>query len=397
MATHKRTRSPNGYPRLRASNGRLQILVRSDGIQKCLSLNMSDSEKNKAIAKAICEKIWLDMTSNNFDVNRLKDYLPKSLQKKEKVLQIKQCNTIQDLWVSYAQYADTNLARSTVLAIIQPLSKKINNLPRYKIGKDELAFISQFEDYAPSTKRNWLARIKTAYKWAEKKGLIPSGSSELLIVPTLGKDDITPADPFESWELEIILDECLQKNLIDLHNLIQFMLFTGCRPSEAFALKVNSVSKDFSSITFSETRNVMSGEVLSRNRLKTQKKRTFAVNPTLKEILKSLIKGREKNKNAYLFTVDGKPWDSNRLDKLWRDSSNKSTKDGNGLIATLAREEKILRYRSPYSLRDTFITHAIYKGVPTQVIARWVGNSPAMIDKHYFSQLDTEIVPNLYD
>lgn len=396
-SSHRRKRSPNGYPRLRSNSGRLQILVRSGDKDNCLSLGCDDSEKNQAIGKLICEQIWLDIQSGNFDSNHLKDYLPKSLQKKEKKLQIKQCSTVQELWTNYAQYSSSNSARSTVLSIIQPLANKLNSLPRYRIGKDESALIAQFEHLAPTTKRNQLARIKTAYKWGEKNNLIPVGSSDLLIVPSLEKDEITPADPFESWELEVILDECLIKGLTDLHNLIQFMIFTGCRPAEAFALRIGSISKDFKTITFSETRNVISSETVSRSRLKTQKKRTFAINATLKTILKSLIKGKEQDKGDYLLTLNGLPWDSKKLDKIWRDKNNRPTGKGDGLIATLARDERILRYRSPYALRDTFITHAIYKGVPTQVIARWVGNSPAMIDKHYFSQLDTEIVPELYE
>jgi integrase len=42
------------------------------------------------------------------------------------------------------------------------------------------------------------------------------------------------------------------------------------------------------------------------------------------------------------------------------------------------------RNTTPYSCRDTFITEQIAKGIPVTIVARWVDNSPDIINKHYF-------------
>jgi integrase len=44
---------------------------------------------------------------------------------------------------------------------------------------------------------------------------------------------------------------------------------------------------------------------------------------------------------------------------------------------------------TPYSTRDTFITRQIEKGKPIAIIAKWVDNSTAIIEKNY---LDTAAI-----
>jgi hypothetical protein len=43
---------------------------------------------------------------------------------------------------------------------------------------------------------------------------------------------------------------------------------------------------------------------------------------------------------------------------------------------------------TPYNCRDTFITIQIERGMTSDIVARWVGNSPEVIRKHYLGQIE---------
>jgi integrase len=51
------------------------------------------------------------------------------------------------------------------------------------------------------------------------------------------------------------------------------------------------------------------------------------------------------------------------------------------------------RNTTPYSCRDTFITEQIAKGTPVAIVARWVDNSPEIIDKRYFDISAVQFTP----
>ncbi|MEM9485517.1 MAG: hypothetical protein AAGA83_17720 [Cyanobacteria bacterium P01_F01_bin.116] len=55
-----------------------------------------------------------------------------------------------------------------------------------------------------------------------------------------------------------------------------------------------------------------------------------------------------------------------------------------------------IRYRKPYQARHTFITHCLQEGISVQQVAKWVGNSPEIIMKHYAGILEQLQVPEIY-
>lgn len=95
--------------------------------------------------------------------------------------------------------------------------------------------------------------------------------------------------------------------------------------------------------------------------------RTVPLSPPAVELFLRL--SRSKLPNAHLFTRDdGKPWGASDWDKLVRDA------------ATAA---KLPPGVCLYTLRHSFITEAITGGLSPLEVARLVGTSLAMIDKHY--------------
>lgn len=50
----------------------------------------------------------------------------------------------------------------------------------------------------------------------------------------------------------------------------------------------------------------------------------------------------------------------------------------------------IRKRTQPYPWRSTFISQCVSNGIPMSDVARWVGNSPTMIEKHYHKYLPTD-------
>jgi integrase len=75
------------------------------------------------------------------------------------------------------------------------------------------------------------------------------------------------------------------------------------------------------------------------------------------------------------------------LENAWKGRSDRE----DGIVMRLAREGKIRRYRTQYNTRHTFITHCLEAGGVQ--VARWVGNSPEIIMKHYAGTIKQVQVP----
>lgn len=392
----KRTRVGNGKASLRSSNGRLQVRIRYEGYPYCLSLRLDDTPINRAKGLEICKAIDADVSIGRFDPDALDSYLPKTKKRSNVPKTHNSITTVQELWITYVTQNYDSFNQTTHLAIISPLSNKIQSFPEYKIGKDENKLIAQFAHLKITTQHNQLSRVKTAYKWGEKNNLIPKGMAELLELPKLESEDFTPPNPLSDAEVNAIFAECEKTGEIDLLNLIKFLVYTGCRPSEAFGLRVYSIDFKSKKICFQRTYNKVGGKIVEKDGTKTKRKRYFPINNQLLVLLKDVIKTNNSHKDDYVFTHNGKPWDTVALTLRWKGRCTKNGWDGNGIIPRLVRAGLLSSEYTPYNLRDTYISHCIIKGYSPSVIASWVGNSPSMIDKHYFGVLDSITSPELY-
>jgi integrase len=367
------------------------------GKSRCFSLGLSDTPSNWIIAKAIQDAVKADLVLGRFNPDTFDLYLPNSSKKPNLISAPKEIKTLQDLWISYLLEADKKIAQSTKSSVLDPLSKKIQSFKKIKIGVDESEFIDSFSHLKIVTQHSQLTRIRSAYNWAEKKGLIPKGSNQLIIIPRLQSEDIEPPDPLTDDEVKSLLEECVARNDTDLLYLIKFLLYTGCRPSEAFGLRITSINLSKNQITFENRRNKFGARILEQSGTKTKRKRFFPINSQLKQLIHLALKKARDSNSLYLLNKDGKPWDSSKLRTLWEGGGSKQRLDKNGIIPSLIRKGSISSWKTPYNLRDTYISHAIIKGYSPSVIAAWVGNSPSMIDKHYFGVTSDVVSPELYD
>jgi integrase len=154
---------------------------------------------------------------------------------------------------------------------------------------------------------------------------------------------------------------------------VKFLFLTGYRTSEAIGLCWKHIAQDLSFIWFVEA--VVEGY---RKDTKTKRKRKFPCNESLQSLLDS-IHLEEIHPDAPIFpSPKGKLIDShNFLNRAW----------------TKVLEKQGIRYRCQYQTRHTFITNCIEQGIPIPQIARWVGNSPEVILRHYAGWFDKHEVP----
>ena len=72
-------------------------------------------------------------------------------------------------------------------------------------------------------------------------------------------------------------------------------------------------------------------------------------------------------------------------------------KDSNWCVVLkgLVKDGKIEKYLKPYSLRHSFITRLIRKGVDIATVAKLSGNSTDMICRHYLASQEDFDIPEL--
>ncbi len=162
--------------------------------------------------------------------------------------------------------------------------------------------------------------------------------------------------------------------------LIEFLFFTGCRPSEALALEWRHIAS--SVIQFEQALvNGRQRKLVLKKGLKTQERRKFPINGQVAKILQS-IKPARCSPNSLVFpSPTGKFID-------WHNFTNRGWK---AVLESLPEIE----YRKPYQTRHTFCSLCREEGIASIQIAKWVGNSAEMIDRVYARPVDQVQVPIL--
>lgn len=190
-------------------------------------------------------------------------------------------------------------------------------------------------------------------------------------------------DPFTENEVSRIV-----KGLQDSHyqGLVLFMLHTGCRTSEAIGIRWSDVDWDNARIRFSSSLPI--NPVTGKRERKTTKTGRVRFTPMSRELAEMLSRlndskhSRDVMPESLIFTSpEGEPIDgSNFLNREWKP-----------LLGRLG-----IRYRRPYNLRHTFITHCLRKGVDVATVALWVGNSAEVIYRHYAGAATQMDMPELF-
>ncbi|BAB74806.1 site-specific integrase [Nostoc sp. PCC 7120 = FACHB-418] len=335
------------------------------------------------------------------EIDSLKDMV-KSEQAKFKAKKTGSVRLVEkdDLIVLWDNYVKFHVALGTwtetyITSHIALIRRLLNSCPFHKL-EDKQQLIEWIFNNTSRTKKTSKSRfmlIVAAIDWNSKQGNIPRkwgieyrDALESINIKTEKKcsvvneeDDIDIFSVDEVYRiLEALKNETYSRRQgrhYQYYKYVYFCWLTGCRPSEAIALKWENVDLQKKRIKFCEAEMNRGGLIIKKQGTKTVSHRYFPINPELMELLNDI-----PHRKGYVFkNIQGKPINHNVFYRVWK----------------LLLENMGIKYRVPYQLRHTMISYHANNDYPIHKLAELVGNSEQIIKEHYL-KLDIERI-NLPD
>lgn len=348
------------------------------GKQKYLSLGLSDTPENRKATELKARQIELDILSGNFDASLAK-YKPQGHSLKASQARKEKSPDLASLWSRYSSYRSKQVAETTLRIQYASVGSHIAKLPT-----KDLSRAIQIRDYLVSTlsqdaAKRTLTQISACCEWANESAIIESNpfrgmAKKIKVVKDISKN----IDPFTVDEKNAIIAAFEVHPIYGYYApFVKFLFMAGCRTGEAVGLQWKHVSHDCKTINFCES---VSTRLKIRKDCKTHKSRLFPCNQQLQALLIS-IKPENALPESLVFpskrggVISAKTF----IENAWRGRDDRP----DGIVTQLIKEGKVNRYRTQYNTRHTFITHCLEAGVSVVQVAKWVGNSPEIIMKHY--------------
>jgi integrase len=240
-----------------------------------------------------------------------------------------------------------------------------------------------------------ISQLSACYTWAKNSKLIEVnpfvGMASQIKLPRCKRVNTgdREIEPFTATERDLIIAAFKTNQFCHpftsknhLHSnyapYIQFLFYTGCRPSEAIALQWRNIDLCKRIVIFQGAVVQSPKGRIRKEGLKTQAFRRFKINDQLGEILEN-TKPLNRSAESLVFPAaeGGFIVQDNFRKRVWK---------------TILQGLQI-EYRVPYQTRHTFITLCLDKGIDAKDIAQWVGNSPEIIYKHYAGSRHSLQVP----
>jgi len=357
---------------------------------KYISLQIDDNLENRKLAEAKARQAELDIKSGNFDFSwnkyRIFNHLTVISSSKESEPLI--ALSLTQLWEKYMTYKTPISSPKTVIDSYVPMGRHFANAPQALDQPLEIR-LYLLEVTTEHMARRCLMHVSAACKWGVKNGLLATNPFEGMYLelarPKYKMEE--QANPFTAQERDRIIEAFQTHNAGKkgisysyYTDFVKFLFYTGCRPSEAIGLRWKHMSDDCSKITFSEAIVRAGGKPLSRETTKTKKTRKFSCTNTLQSLLQSI-----KPENCDLEALVFPNREGTHLN--YNDFGRRAWKTVTKLVNL---EQKNGMPTTPYNCRDTFITLQALQGNSSDTIARWVGNTPEVIRKHYIYKLALE-------
>jgi integrase len=286
--------------------------------------------------------------------------------------------TLGELWEQYAQFKKPQISPSTYA---KDFTRQRNHLKRFP--SQALEDASLIRDYLlhflePDAAKRCLMNLNACCKWAEEEGLIevnPFLNMKIRVPKGLSEDE--DVNPFTKAERDLIIETFANHRYYRHYtNYIRFLFFTGARPSEAIALQRRHIDKKL--VKFRQSVVVSEHGLIRKEGLKNQRKRDFPVTPEVRAIF--------DNMQAWTYAPDAPLFPSPKGKFI--DQHNFANRAWKKVLAQCG-----VPYRKCYQTRHTFISLCVEAHISSIAIARWVGTSAAMIDKHYSATFFANIEP----
>lgn len=330
-----------------------------NGTQKYLSLNLPDNDINRKIAEAKTSQINIDIICNQFDFT-LNKYRMITAPEQDTV-------SLLEIFKQYFEFKSHHLKHSSMKNLIS-VKNKLLEMPESVLNSPKNVKSWLVEQNSQEQARRSLMQLSSCCDWAIEQELMKENPFKTM--KKIKRVYDPNPDPFTVNERNLIIETFEQEKPL-FANFVKFLFFTGCRPSEAVALRWENVNLVDHYLIFCES--IVEGKL--EKTLKTQTQRNFPMNNQLKEI----INNQSRDHETVFISERGKAIDvHNFTNRTWTP-----------LLKTLP-----IRKRGCYHCRHTFITLCLDAGIPIQQVANWVGNSPEIILRHYAGLTRSE-VPNL--
>ena len=319
--------------------------------QRYYYLGLPDDDFYLPVAHQLKQLIEGDIFSGKFDGNFDK-YKPESF------------DNFYFVWEQYCLFKKRHL-RHASFKNLTTVSNHIKNIPPEVIINGSSLKLWLVSNLSLESARRVLMQIKAAASWGVEMGYLTSNPYKLIKgLPRIRKRDI---DPFSKHERDRIIQAFNDHDYYDYYgSFVRFLFFTGCRPSEAVALKWEKIDSNF--ILFNEA--IVEG--VRQDSTKTYSSRRFPINGQLRELLNDIPRLTDlvfRAKKGGVININN----FNR--RAWHT-----------VISELG-----IRFRSPYNCRHTFITECLNANIPVATVAYWVGNSPKVIYEHYAGFCSVEV------
>jgi integrase len=387
-------KSSKGSVGIESFQGRLRLrLPRQlfNGKQQYLYLGLPDTTVNRKVAEAKAKLIEADIAFERFDYTLAKYGKSGPNLTVVEAIKPKPSLNLAELWERYTEARSKDVSETTLKLNYARVTSHINKLPTKSL-EDAIAIRDHLIKHnSPYTaKRIWI-QLNACCKWAKRSKLIADNpfsemAEDFKLNNNQESEDI---DSFSKEEMEVIIS-AFENHPRYKHyaSFVKFLFWTGARTSEAVGLKWKHISPDFRTITFTEAVVNISSQGIRKD-TKTKKSRKFPLFslPKLVALLKS-IKPENCDPESPVFTsLTGKLINAHTFNAdVWK-GCKRHGKQVDGIVTKLAKEGKISHYRPQYQTRHTFITQQVAAGKNSTTIARWVGNSASIIEKHYMGDL----------
>jgi integrase len=373
-----------GTPQIKNSNGRLQIVLSQGGKRSYLSLGVPDSKQNRVYAQMIATQIWNDILAGHFT----------GIEKYKRVTETKpeqppaENITLTDLWERYTDYKRSQLSQTTIAKDFDRVRCNIAKLPSQKLTDAVAIRDYLIKHTTPNTAKRVLSKISAACTWGVMSNFVASNPfiGMSADIKTGKKSDDSDINPFTPEEKELIIDR-FKSDGSHYAPLVEFLFKTGCRPSEAIALQIKHLEKEYRSITFCQSVTASESGLKLKQGLKTQSQRVFPCGEGLCEFLRSLVfdtlkEGLRPNPERFLFEPIKPSSKFTNIDKF-------SYREWHKVLKSLGIVD-----RGIYQCRHTYITFCLDSGMDAKDVAKLVGNSPEMIYRHYAGAKKDLIAPD---
>ncbi len=330
------------------------------GRDKYWSLGIAATAEGIAKGTRIVATINHDIIFEEFDPT-LQKYNPqyrKEQYRKQLERTVGLKTPLKELWQQYCEDRKGRLKDSSYYFLTETIGYNLRNLKEQNIYNAEAVAKELSRETTAKQAYRVVSRMAPMYDWAIKQGILADSKNPYR---ELAKELKEIADSEPEKEPRPLTDGEVNFLLTNLNasyrNLCRFNLLTGCRPSEAVGITWEDVKEDHLILGRSYVRK--GKNVFQSDTSKTNQRRVFPFYEELSTFLDSLSK-----ENELLFpNTEGGHIGYDNYCRAWRKLK---------LVGT-----------TPYCCRDTFITNQIAKGIPTAVVAQWVGNSVHIIEKHY--------------